>query len=105
MNTPPIVTPEEWQAAREELLVKEKELIRAGDALAAERRRMPWQRVEKDYEFDGPEGRVSFAGPVPGPPAADRLPRLLRPGCRRLARGRLPRLLDGRRPGRATRST
>jgi len=60
MNTPPIVSADEWKAAREQMLVKEKEHIRAGDALAAERRRMPWLKVEKDYEFDGPEGRVSF---------------------------------------------
>ena len=44
MNTPPIVSPQEWEAAREQLLVKEKELTRARDALAAERRRMPWPR-------------------------------------------------------------
>ena len=47
MNMPPIVSPEEWRAAREQLLVKEKELTRARDALAAERRRMPrmrWRR-------------------------------------------------------------
>jgi predicted dithiol-disulfide oxidoreductase (DUF899 family) len=56
-----IVTPEEWEAAREELLVKEKEYLRAGDALAAERRRMPWMAVEKDYKFIGPNGRASFA--------------------------------------------
>jgi predicted dithiol-disulfide oxidoreductase (DUF899 family) len=60
MNTPPIVSPEEWQAARERLLVKEKELTRARDALAAERRRMPWQAVEKEYEFEGPERTVSL---------------------------------------------
>ena len=42
MNTPPTVTRQEWQAAREQLLVREKELTRARDALAAERRRMPW---------------------------------------------------------------
>jgi predicted dithiol-disulfide oxidoreductase (DUF899 family) len=60
MNTPPIVSAEEWQAARDELLVKEKEVFRARDALAAERRRMPWLEVEKDYEFDGPDGRVSL---------------------------------------------
>jgi predicted dithiol-disulfide oxidoreductase (DUF899 family) len=56
MNTPPIVSPQEWQAAREQLLVKEKALTRARDALAAERRRMPWTAVEKAYEFDGPAG-------------------------------------------------
>src|ERR687886_249223 len=58
MKTPPIVSPQEWQAAREKLLVKEKELTRARDALAAERRRMPWMAVEKDYRFDGPDGPV-----------------------------------------------
>src|SRR5688572_21286217 len=60
MNTPPIVLAEEWEAARQELLVKEKKVMRARDALAAERRRMPWLAVEKEYEFDGPEGRVSL---------------------------------------------
>jgi len=65
-NTPPIVSPQEWEAARQLLLVKEKELTRARDALAADRRRMPWLAVEKQYEFDGPEGKASlpdlFAG-------------------------------------------
>jgi predicted dithiol-disulfide oxidoreductase (DUF899 family) len=60
MNTPPIVSPQEWEAARQQLLVKEKELTRSHDALAAERRRMPWLAVEKKYEFDGPEGKVSL---------------------------------------------
>ncbi|MGH4017474.1 MAG: DUF899 family protein, partial [Pseudonocardiaceae bacterium] len=60
MKTPPIVTPREWEAARQQLLVKEKELTRARDGLAAERRRMPWLAVEKDYAFDGPEGRASL---------------------------------------------
>lgn len=54
MKTPPLVSPQEWQTARPQLLVKEKELTRARDALAAERRRMPWVAVEKEYEFDGP---------------------------------------------------
>jgi len=60
MKTPPIVTPEEWEAARQRLLVREKEVSRAKDALAAERRRMPWLAVEKEYAFDGPEGRASL---------------------------------------------
>ena len=60
MKTPPIVSRQEWEAARQQLLVKEKELTRACDALAAERRRMPWLAVEKKYEFDGPEGRASL---------------------------------------------
>src|ERR1700712_5057878 len=48
------------------MLVKEKTMLRARDALAAERRRMPWMAVEKPYVFDGPDGRMSlldlFAG-------------------------------------------
>jgi predicted dithiol-disulfide oxidoreductase (DUF899 family) len=60
MNTRPIVSPQEWEAARERLLVKEKALTRARDALAAERRRMPWLAVDKDYEFNGPEGTVNL---------------------------------------------
>src|SRR5213083_2084335 len=60
MNTPPIVSPKEWEAARQQLLVKEKELTRARDTLAAERRRMPWLAVEKEYQFDGPEGKASL---------------------------------------------
>lgn len=66
MQTPRIVSAQEWDAARQEMLVKEKEHMRAGDALAARRRRMPWSLVEKNYEFDGPDGRVGlldlFAG-------------------------------------------
>jgi predicted dithiol-disulfide oxidoreductase (DUF899 family) len=66
MDTRPIVSPEEWEAARQDLLVEEKQFSRARDALAAKRRRMPWQAVEKDYEFEGPNGRESlvdlFAG-------------------------------------------
>jgi predicted dithiol-disulfide oxidoreductase (DUF899 family) len=60
MNAPPIVSPQEWEAAHEELLVKEKELTRARDALAAERRRMPRMAVEKDYRFEGPDGPASL---------------------------------------------
>jgi predicted dithiol-disulfide oxidoreductase (DUF899 family) len=66
MDTPPVVSPQEWEAARQKMLVKEKAHTHARDALAAERRRMPWMAVEKPYEFIGPNGRVSlldlFAG-------------------------------------------
>lgn len=57
---PPIVSRREWEAAREKMLVREKEVTRARDALAAERRRMPWMAVEKDYAFEGPDGRLSL---------------------------------------------
>ena len=60
IKTPPIVSSQEWEAARQQLLVKEKALTRSRDALAAERRRMPWIAVEKKYEFDGPKGKVSL---------------------------------------------
>jgi predicted dithiol-disulfide oxidoreductase (DUF899 family) len=60
MKMPAVVSQLEWEAAREQLLVKEKELTRARDALAAQRRRMPWMAVEKTYEFDGPDGKVSL---------------------------------------------
>jgi len=59
-STPPIVSAQDWEAARQQLLVKEKELTRARDALAASRRRMPWMAVTKQYQFEGPEGRVSL---------------------------------------------
>ena len=60
MQTPPIVSAQEWAVAHAEMLVKEKELTRARDALAAQRRRMPWTPVENRYAFDGSEGRVSL---------------------------------------------
>jgi predicted dithiol-disulfide oxidoreductase (DUF899 family) len=66
MTLQPVVSAQEWEAARQELLVKEKEHTRARDALAAQRRRMPWLAVEKDYRFEGPDGPASlvdlFAG-------------------------------------------
>jgi predicted dithiol-disulfide oxidoreductase (DUF899 family) len=61
VNMPTIVSPQEWDATREKLLVKEKELTRARDALAAERRRMPRMAVDKDYRFEGPNGKASLA--------------------------------------------
>lgn len=59
-SRPSIVSPDEWQRAWSEMLVKEKELTRARDALASERRRMPWSAVEKEYLFDGPQGKVTL---------------------------------------------
>lgn len=56
MQTPPIVSAQAWEAARQALLVKEKALTRARDALAAERRRMPWVEVDKAYSFDTADG-------------------------------------------------
>ena len=58
MQLPEIATAAAWQAARDALLVKEKEATRARDALAAERRRLPMVRIEKDYVFDGVQGQA-----------------------------------------------
>jgi predicted dithiol-disulfide oxidoreductase (DUF899 family) len=59
-NRPPTVSPQDWQAAWQKMHVKEKAHSKARDALAAERRRMPWMAVEKAYAFEGPKGRVSL---------------------------------------------
>jgi predicted dithiol-disulfide oxidoreductase (DUF899 family) len=58
VEKPRIVSREEWQQARNQLLVKEKAATRARDTLAAERRRLPMVRIEKDYVFEGPDGKV-----------------------------------------------
>jgi len=60
METPPVVPPDEWEAARQQLQAKEKAMTRARDALAAERRRLPWMKVDKRYEFEGPEGTATL---------------------------------------------
>jgi predicted dithiol-disulfide oxidoreductase (DUF899 family) len=60
MNLPQVASRGEWDEARESLLVKEKEATRARDTLAAERRRLPMVRIEKDYVFEGPRGNASL---------------------------------------------
>ena len=60
MNLPDVVSEADWKAKREELLTKEKAHMRESDALAAERRRLPMVRIEKEYELEGPEGKVSL---------------------------------------------
>jgi predicted dithiol-disulfide oxidoreductase (DUF899 family) len=59
MNRPQVVSAQEWQAARDALLVKEKEHTHALDALAAERRRLPMVRLKKDYRFTAPDGTAA----------------------------------------------
>jgi predicted dithiol-disulfide oxidoreductase (DUF899 family) len=62
-DTPrPAVSREEWLTQRKALLAQEKELTRMRDEVAAARRAMPWVKVEKNYVFDAPEGRVTLAG-------------------------------------------
>ena len=57
-HTPRAVSRAEWQAAHDKLLAKKKAATHARDALAAERRRLPWLRIEKTYVFDGPQDRA-----------------------------------------------
>jgi len=61
-----IVPRDQWLAARRDFLVKEKEFTRLRDELSSQRRELPWEKVEKDYVFDGPNGKESlgdlFAG-------------------------------------------
>jgi predicted dithiol-disulfide oxidoreductase (DUF899 family) len=54
-------TREEWLAARNALLEREKELTRRGDDLARERRELPWVRVEKEYRFETEDGPKTLA--------------------------------------------
>ncbi|MQA84642.1 MAG: DUF899 domain-containing protein [Streptosporangiales bacterium] len=60
MNLPKIVSRDEWLVARKGLLTKEKEATRARDAVNAERRNLPMVEVEKEYVFEGPDGKVSL---------------------------------------------
>ena len=60
VDSPRIVSREEWLEARKALMAKEKELTRLRDRLAAERRALPWVKVDKPYVFDAPDGKVSL---------------------------------------------
>ena len=56
-----VVSRDEWLTARKALLAKEKQFTQARDRLSAERRNLPWVKVDKDYVFDGPNGRETLA--------------------------------------------
>src|SRR5215469_18890492 len=62
----PVVSRDEWLAARKTLLAREKELTRLRDQLNAERRTLPWVKVEKPYVFDGPNGKEPLAARFDG---------------------------------------
>jgi predicted dithiol-disulfide oxidoreductase (DUF899 family) len=92
MTTRAIVSMEEWEAARQELLAKEKAATRARDALAAERRRLPMVRIDKGYAFEGPQGPASLPDLFDGrrqlilyrfffDPGMSRFPEAGCPGC------------------------
>ena len=56
-----IVSHEAWLAARTAFLVKEKEFTRLRDELSRQRRELPWEKVDKAYAFDGPDGKQTLA--------------------------------------------
>ena len=62
MNIPQVVSPQQWRAARMDLLAREKEVTRAKDAVDAARRELPVTQVTTDYTFTGPAGQVSLPG-------------------------------------------
>src|SRR5271167_2785298 len=61
IENPKIVSRDEWLVARKKLLAKEKQLTNERDAIAAERRQLPWVKVEKNYVFDSPSGKQTLA--------------------------------------------
>jgi predicted dithiol-disulfide oxidoreductase (DUF899 family) len=61
IERPRVVSRDEWLAARKQLLAKEKQLTRQRDAVSDERRELPWLKVEKNYVFDGPDGKETLA--------------------------------------------
>ncbi|TMH81021.1 MAG: DUF899 domain-containing protein, partial [Betaproteobacteria bacterium] len=61
MSAHPVVSHEEWVKARQRFLAREKAFTRERDALSAERRELPWEKVEKEYVFDGPKGQETLA--------------------------------------------
>ncbi|MFG2894630.1 DUF899 domain-containing protein [Streptomyces sp. NPDC048248] len=67
-NLPDVVSPEEWFAARKELLAEEKKLTRARDRVNALRRKLPMVRIDKRYTFEGPNGKVGLAALFDGRP-------------------------------------
>jgi len=66
VDNPKVVSRDEWLAARKKLLAKEKQLTRERDAIAAERRQLPWVKVEKNYVFDSTSGKKALADLVGG---------------------------------------
>ena len=100
---PNVVSQAEWLAASKRLLAKEKQLTRGADALAAERRRLPMVKIDKAYVFEGSAGKASLLDLFEGRRQLIVYHFMFAPGRRRLADGRLPRLLDGGRPDRPPR--
>lgn len=101
-TTAKVVSPAEWLTARKELLRKEKEFTRLRDELSRARREMPWEKVEKNYVFDGPQGKESLADLFDGRGQSDDLSLHVRPG---MERGMPKLLVPGGRIRRRTRAS
>jgi predicted dithiol-disulfide oxidoreductase (DUF899 family) len=95
-----IVSRDEWLAARKAHLKNEKALTRLRDLVAAERRALPWVKVEKHYLFDTPDGKKTLAGLFEGAQPADRSPFHVEMGSGSRVRQLLP---GGRSRGRRDR--
>jgi predicted dithiol-disulfide oxidoreductase (DUF899 family) len=80
-NPPQVVPAAAWEEALRALRAKEKAHMRAADALAAERRRLPMAEVEKDYVFDGPDGRATLLDMFEGRPQLIVYHFMFGPGC------------------------
>jgi predicted dithiol-disulfide oxidoreductase (DUF899 family) len=66
INDPRIVSEREWLVARNDLLTREKELTRLRDEVSRHRRELPWVKIDKEYVFDGPDGKVTLADLLDG---------------------------------------
>jgi predicted dithiol-disulfide oxidoreductase (DUF899 family) len=83
----PIVSREEWVTARKALLVKERAMTHELDALRAERRKLPWVKVEKSYVFEGPEGKCTLGDLFRGRSQLAVYHFMLTPGSDHICRG------------------
>ena len=70
----PVVSREEWLVARKQHLVREKAFTKERDKLSAERRALPWVRIDKDYRFQGPDGCLLYTSPSPRDGLLSRMP-------------------------------
>ena len=66
LNPSKVVSRDEWLIARKDLLTREKELTRLRDEVSRHRRELPWVKIDKDYVFDGPDGKETLADLLDG---------------------------------------
>src|SRR5438876_9549485 len=81
VDNPKVASRKEWLVARKKLLAKEKQLTRQRDAIAAERRQLPWVKVEKNYVFDSPSGKTTLADLFDGRSQLIVYPFMIGPEC------------------------